>query len=223
METRYLHDYISKHMIGRIGMLADECTLLGDTVKDSTRHLEIGTLWGGSALVAAMAGAKQVYTIDLMSGGWWDAGQDPKVNPPLGPKAVIDNLTGAKLRERIVLVVSPSNPFPLDGLAFETALIDGDHSFGGVRADFHNVYPRTSRAIMFHDCEQSYPGVMQFINSGEIEAAGWSLVKQVESLRVYEPTPEKPDPVPDSSHPDDSEPEEIPARQPGKSRRSKRP
>lgn len=188
MDIDLLYDKIRRGMIGRLGMTIPESELLAKVV--GRTHLEIGTLWGGSAIFAALTGASRVYSIDHMHGGWWADGQDPKVNPPLGPAQVIDNLYRFELAHRVTLVVAPSDPFPLKGLKFDTALIDGDHLFAGVLADWENVKDITKDAIILHDCSDAYPGVMQFIKSKQPEKDGWECAEQVETLRVYLPKKE---------------------------------
>lgn len=234
MDVDVLYDKIRRAMIGRLGMTIPECELLAKHVGKA--HLEIGTLWGGSAIFSALAGADRVYSLDHMHGGWWADGQDPKVNPPLGPAAVIDNLYRFDLAHRVTLVVAPSNPFPLKGLNFDTALIDGDHTFEGVSVDWQNVKAVAKDAIMFHDCSDAYPGVMKFIKSKQPEADGWECAAQVETLRVYVPkkiVPKpvekakedepKPTPVSDRDHSHDSPTRAIPSPQSGKPARTKRP
>lgn len=235
MDVDLLYDKIRRGMIGRLGMTIPECELLAKHVGKT--HLEIGTLWGGSAIFAALTGASRVYSIDHMHGGWWADGQDPKVNPPLGPAAVIDNLYRFQLAHRVTLVIAPSNPFPLSRLKFDTALIDGEHLYPGVLADWENVKDITKDAIILHDCSEAYPGVMQFIKSKQPEKDGWECVEDVETLRVYVPkkTDTKPDKntdkkevnepketLPDSHHADDSTPVAVPTAKPAQPVRAKR-
>lgn len=185
MDIDKLHDYVTGSITGRIGMLHSESELLARTVAGSKTHLEFGTMWGGTAILAALAGAKRVYSIDVMSGGWWDVGQDPKVNAPLGPKAVIDNIAGLKLQDRVTLVIGLSAPFPLAGLEFDSVLIDGGHTFEVVQADWNNVQAVTKDYIIFHDYDDGHPGVKKFLDSKQPEKDGWMLHKSVETLRVY--------------------------------------
>lgn len=242
MDIDLLYDKIRRGMIGRLGMTIPESELLAKHVGKT--HLEIGTLWGGSAIFAALTGASRVFSIDHMHGGWWADGQDPKVNPPLGPAAVIDNLYRFELAHRVTLVVAPSNPFPLTGLKFDTALIDGDHLLAGVAADWENVKAVTKDAIMFHDCSDAYPGVMAFLKSKQPEKDGWECAEQVETLRVYvpkietklklkepekaevkkdeEPKPKEPA-LPDSHHPHHPAPVAVPTPKPAQPVRTKRP
>ena len=223
MELANLHDTISRSMFGRIGMTPDETALLGECVQGSAVHLEIGTLWGGTAILAALAGAARVYSIDKMSGGWWDAGQDPKVNHPLGPKATIDNLVRFQLQNRVTLVIALSNPFPLAGLTFTSALLDGGHTYAELKADWENVHPLVDGPLLFHDCADTHPGVMQFVTSGQIERDGWHLLTQVGTLRAYVKNAEVSHvPVSDDHHADDPAPDGVSSSEPAKPRRTKR-
>jgi hypothetical protein len=226
-----LHTHISGQMFGRIGMTPAETVLLGKTVATSQKHLELGTLWGGTAILAALAGAKQVYSLDKMSGGWWADGRDPKVNHPLGPKAVIDNLAKFNLQSRVALVIALSEPFPLTGMVFDTALVDGGHTLEAVRADWANLHPLVSEAILFHDYDDLHLGVKQFLDSGQVEADGWELLEQVDTLRVYLRKIEKetlhveatkePETLPDGHHPNDPTPDAVPTPKSSKSKRAK--
>ena len=86
-----LHRRINKHMIGRIAGSEPEAELIEKYTRDSKVHFEIGCLWGGTAILAALSGAERIYTIDFMKGGFWDNG-DPGAGMKIPtPGIVLEN------------------------------------------------------------------------------------------------------------------------------------
>jgi len=114
-------------------------------------HLEIGSAYGASALVA-------LRTIDCR-------GKDGKVVciEPFGEerrdtlhKAVEKefwrNIEHFGVADRIEHIKEFSHPFPIkSGRRFATAFIDGDHSYEYVLNDWLNTKEVVDKYIMFHD------------------------------------------------------------------------
>ena len=74
-----LYDRISNKMIGRLATFPEELDLLVKYTETEGDHLEIGCLWGGTAVLVALAKIKKkvsghVYTVDFMQGGMWVKG-----------------------------------------------------------------------------------------------------------------------------------------------------
>ena len=70
---------IVKHIRGRIATRPREAALLYETIEPGDLYLEVGCLWGGTAILAAHK-ADRVITIDFMRGGYWETG-DPLAGP----------------------------------------------------------------------------------------------------------------------------------------------
>ena len=148
------------------GLLAQIiCNTKGD-------HLEIGTAYGGSALIAIKAmdycGRKdKVVCIDPFKEG----------RRKTAHKAVEmefwNNIDKFGVRDRIEHIIEFSHPFPIKGRRFETALIDGDHSYEYVLNDWENVKKVVDKYVMFHDFRKS--GVNKTVNEHALQDKRWSL------------------------------------------------
>src|SRR6185437_7423530 len=84
--------------------------------------LEVGSAFGFSACVMALAGAKHVTAVDPH--GWLNSHE-----------AMVANLAAAGVAD-VVTIVRAGSPGALDGLGpFGLAFIDGDHAASAVHAD----------------------------------------------------------------------------------------
>ena len=123
-------------------------------------HIEIGTLYGGSAIVAALAKKEagqtgMVYGVDPF--GWFE-GQS-KTTPsgePLPEPCVDVVMANAKLfgvEDRIKVLTASHPPLPeeLECITFDTAFIDGNHSYEGAKDDWDNLKNRVRKYVLFHD------------------------------------------------------------------------
>lgn len=117
----------------------DEAALLWKAVKATEGNiLEIGRNHAGSTtLLAAAAGGREVYSIDLA----------PRHDP-----ACEEFLTGGDNSRRVHLLVADSRE-PLPNARFGFVFIDGDHSFEGVVADViaHWLALDVNGLAAFHD------------------------------------------------------------------------
>ena len=149
-------------------------------------HVEIGTLFGASAIAVALMKKKlglkgDVYCIDP-----YDADTrkknvqiaSEKVDPALlsaTPKAVKAN---AKLFDvELTLIQKHSDPWPerLKDNHFVTAYIDGDHLNDMPYKDFVNLSERTSDYIGFDNYEEGYVDVLGGFNKILSENIDWVL------------------------------------------------
>jgi hypothetical protein len=120
-------------------------------------HLEIGTLYGGSAILAAMTKQKfgldgKVYCVDPLT-GYYDEPRPGMVDRVFG------NMKTCHVEDRIILTEAKSFPFPeaLAGQKFVTSFIDGDHTMAGAYSDWLNVYPLTSHFVLFDNYDYEHP------------------------------------------------------------------
>jgi hypothetical protein len=185
-----LYAEIQARLTGRLAMAPEEAGLLAETVAGSQVHIEIGCLWGGTAILAALAGARQVYSIDPMSGGWWQAGADPAVaGAALTPYAVLENLARFDLAGRVQVVRASSKPWPLLALEADTILIDGDHSFEGCRSDWEVAVKLARRAILVHDVDDAHPDVTRMVQECAARTPGRTLTERRGALALFRRLP----------------------------------
>jgi hypothetical protein len=132
-------------------------------------HVDIGTLFGASAITAALMkkhlGHKgKVYCIDPYD----DEERAKHVIPMNMPEELLSGseeelMDNAKLFEvELTLIKEVSDPWPkkLDTAVFATAYIDGDHRAPIVWNDFENVRSRTTDYIGFDNFEEEYADVV---------------------------------------------------------------
>lgn len=134
-------------------------------------YLEIGSRYGGSAVLASQFGQGDIYCIDPMQSIHHD-----------GPE-VVDyfwkNMDKFGIRDRVRLFQAKSDPFPLEdqlvfplqqwgddapvSLRFGTTFIDGDHSYPWPGTDWRNVKDITNHFVVFDNVEMDdvYETVMQ--------------------------------------------------------------
>lgn len=154
MNPTVIFEQVNKTIKGRIAMTLPEAFTLADMIvrAGDGDHLEIGAMWGGSAIFTALIkreiGLKgDLYIIDpftdLDAGGF---GQ---------PSEAIfwENVKRFNLEKKIRLFVQKSDPFPLKDHKFASALIDGDHRTPWPGLDWSNV-SRVAKFIAVHDTQE---------------------------------------------------------------------
>ena len=114
-------------------------------------YVEIGTRWGGSAIVAGLAGC-EVYCIDKWSY------PTKLLHEQTKPEHVIENWANAGLDpNKLHLYHHEHPPWPkeLEGM-FDIGMIDGAHSERQVREDWAAIRIRVSKYILFHDIHKKW-------------------------------------------------------------------
>lgn len=182
-EKSSVYDDIVSRIDGRIGVSASEAKLIEFVVKDSATHIETGCLWGGTAILAALAGAKYVTTIDPMKGGWWETG-DPAVGKKPTPKIVTENLKRFAVNNKVQVIMQRSWPFPFPDANPDSFFIDGDHSFEGCFTDWLIASSITKRYVLFHDYDDRHPGVLRVVEIAR-HTPGWVIDRQYGSLVAF--------------------------------------
>lgn len=153
-------------------------------------HVEIGTLFGASAIAAALIKKKlelggDVYAIDPYNEEVRT--KDVRMQAPDGtikddpallngtPQALKKNakLFGVEIK----LIQKPSDPWPkeLEKNAFVSAYVDGDHLHDMPYKDFVNLGERVSDYIGFDNYEEGYPDVLGGVNKALAENENWVL------------------------------------------------
>ncbi len=171
-------------MIGRCCMSPDELALLAKTVAVPGDHCEIGSLWGGTAIVAAAAKDEAgvdgvVACIDPFTDR--DAGMEGK------PSAEVfwRNVDEAGFRAKVELHVGVSAPWPFpQSRRFSTILIDGNHNAPWPETDWESARCVTD-TILVHDVNWHEPAVARLDERVQADP-GWRLRNQAKFLYVYE-------------------------------------
>lgn len=187
-----LVDYVNKRLIGRVALNGDDqAELLAEITGGPGIHVEIGCLWGGTAILAALAkrhnkSGGHVFSIDVMMGGFWDT-EDPEIHKRPHPSDALENILRFNLAGDISIIRANSHPWPLaPHLAPNTALIDGDHSYEGCLRDWHSLRDLVTDKVMFHDYHEYYPGVRRVVDNLLFGNPAWREYAHVGRLIVFE-------------------------------------
>ena len=187
-----LHDEINKKIVGRLALIThDESDLLYKFAGLDSDYLEIGCLWGGTAILAARAKINNgvhghVYSIDKMEGGYWENG-DPVADHKIPTlKKVQENLKRFGVDKRVTIMVQNSHPLDLpEGLMPRVVLIDGAHSYEGCKTDWLNVRKLAPDYVMFHDyASPRHPGVQKVVDEIIESDSEWVEVARADTLIV---------------------------------------
>ena len=170
-----------KGFVGSIQQLQREKKLLRGlcNLNDIDLYLEIGTLWGGTAIIAALAGAKKVITIDSMDGIRWRE-PDPFYPDELVTKErILRNFYEFGVEDIIELVHAKSYPFPLKNIYPDITLIDGGHD-GEVLQDWESVKDITKKVILIHDYQVGHLPMVTHVVDVLVKAdPNWELIEKV--------------------------------------------
>lgn len=187
-----LHVEINKRITGRLALTTPaESDLLYKYAGLDSDYLEIGCLWGGTAILAALAKINNgepghVYSIDYMQGGYWENG-DPCADFRVPTLAKVkSNLKRFKVDKRVTILVQSSNPLTLpEGVLPRVVLIDGGHSYRACKDDWQNVKQLEPDFVLFHDyCSGKHPGVEMVVKEILQHDHEWVEVERVDTLIV---------------------------------------
>lgn len=188
-----LHEEINKRITGRLALISPaESELLYKYASLDSDYLEIGCLWGGTAILAALAkinnGATgHVYTIDYMKGGYWDRGDPGAGNNKPTLAKVEKNLKRFDVDHRVTILVQSSNPLNLPETVMpRVVLIDGGHSYRSCKEDWENVKKLDPQFILIHDYNSHHhPGVAMVVNEILDHDHEWAEVEKADTLIVF--------------------------------------
>lgn len=129
-------------------------------------YLEIGSLFGGSAIIAALFSTGHVYGIDPFG---YSMGQT-KTGATPSAEVVMQNAYEWGAQDKITMFTQKHPPLPpeLENMRFSVAFIDGDHTYGGAHKDWENLKDRVDRYVLFHDVVSSSFGCRRaFAEAGQ--------------------------------------------------------
>ena len=147
-------------------------------------HVDIGSLFGASALTAALVKKKMgwsgvVYCVDPYESRTGKVAMPRTMDPAIfegNPEALLRN--AEKLGVELKLIQKSSDPWPdeLKDSIFASAYIDGCHVDGIPKKDFLSLRGRVTGYIGWDNYEESVPEVMSAANySFSDECPDWSL------------------------------------------------
>ncbi len=169
-----LHKEIDDGITGKFAMTPADAGILAQAVVNASHgsYLEIGSLFGGSAILAALTKRKygmagRVFCID-----------DGEMT---GRSYIEDN---ANLFD-VVLGIhrGKSHPFPCEGQKFQIILIDAGHDYGWCIADWNNAKRHAEKYVIFHDYDPKHEGVVKAAQEAMQE---WRAVYVAEHTAVLE-------------------------------------
>jgi len=152
---------IDETIEGGIGYTPEDGEILAQCVANAGDgdYLELGTLYGGSAILAALTKKEwrfggEVYCIDNLQ------------MLSRTRKLIEDN--AKKLGVKIHLKVSDTYPnFPYPNAKFSCVLIDAAHDFYSVWQDWNNAKKVSTKYVVFHDYDSSHPDIMKAVKMAE--------------------------------------------------------
>jgi len=176
MTNDELKDYIIKNMYGWWGGSGHCAPVLGEIVNHYTygNHLEIGTLFGATAIFAALIMERRyapgkVYTIDpcIYESHEYCSRAAGNLSPDIvkfQPEIIQENIKKFGLEDRIVFIQKSSNPIPEEvyEIEFSTCFVDGYHYDGMPLIDVKNCIELFYiNHLVLDDTHYRYPEVMK--------------------------------------------------------------
>jgi len=175
----------------------DEGKLLFDAAysaaagREAPAIVEIGSYCGRSTIVLASAARlanpeARVYSIDPHEG---EVGAGDAVDGVRREPSTFDrfraNITAAGLSDVVVPVRRRSYEVTWD-THIALLLVDGLHDYASVARDFQHFEPHLlpDAHVVFHDCDESYPGVRAFV-AGLAADPAYEAAGTASSLRVF--------------------------------------
>ncbi len=183
--------HVKHNMIGRMADEQMNVTYLLEVIKHAGdgNYLEIGVLHGGTLCAVGMLkqelGQKgQCIGVDPLDGYYMDyidvpkrgRETDPVTGLPVDLETVKENIKGFGLSRRCQVVKAKSNPLPekVAKMEFAVTYIDGDHWGDAPYQDFMNVKDITTGFIVFDNCDDKHPDVLQACHQAS-QDAHWSM------------------------------------------------
>ena len=147
-----LEELNAKMVHGSALQRLEDPAVIYDIASRGKTYVEIGTRWGGSAIVAGIAGC-EVYCIDP----WEYPNKSPRDQTT--PEHVRKNWDNAGLLpERLHLYQQKHPPWPeeINDRMFDIGMIDGSHRYEQVNWDWKAMRTRITLYILFHDIHKKY-------------------------------------------------------------------
>jgi len=159
---------LKKEIKGRACGFAHDYGLLAQTVfySGDGNYVETGTLFGASALVAALTKRKfgiagKIYCVDPFN-GYYGAGNNDMSGIIPTVSVLLENARKYGVQNYITPVPHKSVPYPkeLNDITFSMAYIDGNHWKDWPTQDFKAYSKTTSNFVMFDNYDFKHPAVV---------------------------------------------------------------
>jgi len=191
MNQQEIIDYINENIDGRMCDEQDNCLYLASAIYEAGdgNYLEIGSLFGGTAIMASLIKRElgysgDVYAIDPFDEYYKNTRNDDggKIGAPVDPitrkevtigraKANAENL-GADVK--FIKGKASAKTIPA-GVRFNVVFIDGDHWNDAPWQDWLLVKDITDHVIVFDNCDREHPAVEKAVAQAWLDPE-WSLV-----------------------------------------------
>ena len=171
-------------MIGRMAgsMPGEEYPLLIKIALEAGNGdiLEIGSLYGGSALAMMIARKEagidgKIYCVDLFGNYHEDS---------LSTDVIIENFYKFGVIENLRLIVSNSNKIPelFKDERFVITHIDGDHKGDAPLNDWRNTKDLTTKFVVFHDANKDHPDVLRAIKAANNDPDWFQYIQETNTI-----------------------------------------
>jgi len=201
MSPNEIIKYINENIDGRLCDDENCCVFLASAVYDAKggNYLEIGSLFGGSAILASLVMKEhgydgEVYAIDPFDGyyvgtksdrGWLVGAEiDPLTNKEVTIERAQAN--AKKMGADVTFIKGKASKELIPRtLSFSVVYIDGDHWNDGPINDWSLVKDICTRFVIFDNCDHRHPAV----NKACIEAWSdpeWSLSFKQASIAIFQ-------------------------------------
>ena len=169
--VRSVEENITGRVANRIGSRRTQNTeVLLEFVEKAGdgNHLEIGTLFGGSAIAVALLKESRnqsgiVFCIDPLDGFYNDGSKgfiDNQSGKAVTPEVLFENIRRFGVEKKLVVMQKRSVPCPnLVNIEFSTAYIDGEHSSGVPLKDWICIKDIVTRFVIFDNYADTHPDV----------------------------------------------------------------
>lgn len=190
---------IQQRMLGRICHEQHNGNYLAWAIAQAGRgdHLEIGSLHGGSAILAVLVKNRfslpgEVWCVDPLDGYYIGTPFAHVVDwvskVPVTPETLRSNLEAFGVADRVHVVQKKSIPWPeeLGGHTFASAYIDGDHWGDAPTIDWRNVKDRVGRIVVFDNTDrQTHPAVVAAVEEAKKDPQ-WKCILEAGITAVFE-------------------------------------
>lgn len=181
-----LKPLVANSMNGRYTMASQDAGAIAECVsRCGGDYLEIGSLQGGSAIMAGLFARGNVYCVDIWG---WAKGQTQE-GPEPSPETVLMNTSAFGLSGIIPLTRAMGDETLPKEVPDEVdvSFIDGDHHYEWALADWLAVKDRTRRYVLFHDVHMDDEAhkAIEVLKMAADEPE-WALVYQQAKMGIVE-------------------------------------
>lgn len=163
---------------GRLALPEENAVLLQEAViQYQGDYIEIGTLYGGTLVLAAMLCNFDVYAVDPLD-GYYRPGKVDKLTGLVPSKDIVmGNLKMFGEDATIFTQKTPPLPLELENHQFGVGFIDGDHTYRGCLADYQEL-KNLCRCLVFDNTEKG--AVRKVVEKAVRE--GWTVAGKASGI-----------------------------------------